>query len=296
MTEEPRPSPIRDLGYRRYDGPRLDHRRRYRVLAGRTLSLAWTSGLVKTVAIIGMFPSVVCAVVMYTKIRGAQVLQAQGVPVPDALQNPEHWVFYAVYWCQIWFAFAMSLIVAAPAVAEDVRTGAFTFYFSRPLSRAHYIVGKLLAVGLLIFGLCAGPGLLLSLLRIALAGSGTEALSQLPLLLITTLYAALLAATLTLPALALSAVSHRGGLAVGGWAALFFVPWVLAEPAAAATGMAQLTLLSVPTSLRLVGQHLYGIPPSYELPWIWPAATLIALIAVAAWALHRRLDRVEVFT
>ncbi len=145
-TDEPdRPSsagsPIRDLGYSRYEGRRLPHRNRYRVLASRTLSLAWQSGLVKTIVILGMFPMIVCAVLMYLQIRGAQLFESQGAPVPARLQHPERWVYYCVYWCQIWFAFALSLVVASTAIADDIRTGAFQFYFARPITRTHYVAG-----------------------------------------------------------------------------------------------------------------------------------------------------------
>lgn len=287
-------SPIRDRGYTRYDGSRLPHRNRYRVLAQRTLSLAWDSGLVKTTFILGMFPMVVCAVIMYLKIKAAQMLRAQGLPLPDQVADPEHWVYYCVYWCQLWFAFVMSLIVAAPAIAEDVRTGAFQFYFSRPVSRGHYVGGKLASVAVLIIAVCAGPGLLLALLRIALSDGAGEAVAQLPLLLATIGFALIYAATMTLPALALSALSRRSGYVMAAWTTAFFVPWILGEGTAAATDMPYAALLSIPTNLRLVAQAMFGVESSYPLPWYLPAGVLAALLVASAVVLWRRLARAEV--
>lgn len=289
-------SPIRDLGYARYDGPRLRHRNRYRVISSRTLQLAWGSGLVKTITILGMFPMVICAVVMYLKIKGAQLLQSQGLPLHPAVQHPEHWVFYCVYWCQIWFAFAMSLVIAAPAIAEDVRTGAFSFYFARPVSRSHYVGGKLLAVALLITALCAAPGILLALERIVLAESGKAALGYLPLLASTIAFTAIYVAVMILPAIALSSATRNSGYAMGGWAALFFLPWVLGEGTAAAADQPLVALVSIPTNLRLLGQRLFGMQPSYDVAWYWPALVLAAVVLLSGVLLWRRLSRMEVFS
>jgi ABC-type transport system involved in multi-copper enzyme maturation permease subunit len=285
---------IRDLGYSRYEGARLPHRSRFRVLIARTLSLAWASGLVKTTLILGMFPMVVAGVVVFLKVKAQQVLAAKGVPVQ--IEDPSYWVFYTVYWCQIWFAFAMSLLVAAPAISEDVRTGAFQFYFARPVSRSHYLVGKLVPVAVLVLIVCAAPGLLVALLRVALSRDGDEALRTLPLLLKTLIYVPLFAATLALPPIALSSLSRRSGTVQGGWAALFFLPWILGEGMASATGVSYVALVSIPTNLRLVGQHLYGMTPSYPIPWYYPTAILLGLCVASAVLLLRRLDKVEVFT
>jgi ABC-type transport system involved in multi-copper enzyme maturation permease subunit len=285
---------IRDLGYKRYDGPRLPHRSRFRVLIARTLSLAWASGLVKTTIILGMFPMVVAGVVVFLKVKAQQVLTAQGAPIQ--LEDPSFWVFYTVYWCQLWFAFAMSLLVAAPAISEDVRTGAFQFYFARPVSRSHYLVGKLVPVAVLLLILCAAPGLIVALLRVALSKTGEEALKHFPLILKTLVYVPLFATVLALPPIALSALSRRSGTVQGGWAALFFLPWILGEGMAAATGVSYAALVSIPTNLKLVGQHLFGMTPSYAIPWYYPTGILIALCVVSAAVLLHRLDKVEVFT
>lgn len=286
--------PIRDLGYKRYDGPRLPLSDRYKVLVRRVLALQWASGLVKTTLILGMFPMVVAGVVVFVKLKAMHVMAAQGVDL--AMEDPGNWVFYCTYWCQIWFAFTMSLLVAAPAVAEDIRTGAFQFYFARPIGRAHYLAGKLVPVGILVMVLCAVPAVLLALLRLGLSRSGGEALEQLPLLLDALIYAPVLAATLALPPVALGTLTRRPGTAQGLWAALFFLPWILAESVAAATDVPYVALASIPTNLRLVGQHLFGLEPSYAMHWALPTGVLAALLIASTVAVFRRLEHVEVFT
>jgi len=290
---------IRDLGYQRYDGPRLPHRSRYRVLISRTLSLEWASGLLKTAFILGMIPMVACGAWMFFKIWGINQLAAQGAPREMLLEkfgNPSDWVFYCVFWCQIWFAFAISLLAAAPAISDDVRTGAFQFYFARPVSKGHYLLGKLVPVWLFLALTTVPPGLALSLLRVALCKTAAEAWQALPLVASTLVYGLISATVLSLVPLAMSTLGRRSGALQGAWAAVFFLPWILGETLASATDIPYAALVSIPTDLRLLAQGLFGMAPSYAVPWYLPAAILGALAAASLWVLLRRLERVEVFS
>jgi hypothetical protein len=190
----------------------------------------------------------------------------------------------------------MSLLVAAPTISADVRSGAFQFYFARPVSRMAYLLGKVLSAAVLIASILAIPGLLLAIMRVALAADGGDALTQLPLLLKTILYSVLFTATLILPAFALGALSRQPGYVQGGWAALFFLPWLLGEGIAAATEIPYIALISLPTNLRWIGEALFGVPSSHDLAWYWPTGALLLIVGCATWWVIRRLDRVEVFS
>ncbi|MCA9670591.1 MAG: hypothetical protein KC503_33575 [Myxococcales bacterium] len=285
---------IRDLGYARYDGPRLPPRRRYAVLAKQHLALFWRGGLVKAVLIVGMLPLLICAVVMYFKLQAAKALAASSFKY-NLGSPPEQWIYNCVYWCQLWFGFAMSMLVAAPAISDDVRTGAFHFYFARPVSKSHYAVGKLIAISTLIAVLAAGPGFLLGVMRLSLASGSDDALKSLPILLAVLMYALLFAGTLTLPALALSSLTSKTGHVMGGWAALFFLPWPLGEATASTADMPYVALISLPTDLRLVAQWLFGVTPSYDVPVAAPLGVLLAVCFGSALVLRARLEKVEVF-
>jgi hypothetical protein len=292
---------IRDLGYQPYRGPRLGSRTRFSILALKTATLSWNSALVKVNFILGMFPLVACGIIMYGKLKLQQGLSGQAEKMlaasgqPLLLEDAGLWAFHAIYWCQIWFAFVASLIIAAPAISKDMRTGAFQFYFARPISRQTYLFGKLIAVAILIVPLSAIPGLLLCVERIALSANAGEALGQLPLLAKTLLYIVVFSLSIAAPALALGTLSPQTGYVQGAWAAVFFFPWLLGEAMAATTGIPHLALCSIPTNLRLVGQHLYGAELSYSVAWTWPAAVLLLVIVGSAAVVIRRLRKIEVF-
>ena len=45
---------------------------------------------------------------------------------------------------------------------------------------------------------------------------------------------------------------------------------------------------------RRQGQQLFGIEPSYDLPWFAPSAVLLGVVALALVIIWRRLGRAEV--
>ena len=282
---------IRDLGYKAYEGKLLPHRSRYLVLVWHTLALAWSARLIKLTLIASLFPMLVCGAVMFGKLKLMHSLSGANVPI--RLEDPGSLVFTLFYWCQIWFALSISLRVGAPAVADDIRTGALQFYFSRPVTRLHYLVGKVMAVATLIVAVTAVPALLLALFRVGLSRDPEELRTTLPLLGQTLLFAPLMAAVLSLPPVCLSSLARRPGVVRALWAMVFFFSWIFGEGMASATDVQWFALLSLPTDLLLVGQHLFGHEPSHAVPWYLPLGVLLGVVGGSAALLLHRLRKVE---
>lgn len=105
-------------------------------------------------------------------------------------------------------AFLLAM-VAAGLIAEDRRTGAMELYFSRPLRRRDYVLGKLLATALVPATTLVLPFLLLWILVVGMAPPKTAG-PMLGLLLPGLLGAVVAAVVLTTTILGLSAVGERG--------------------------------------------------------------------------------------
>lgn len=100
-------------------------------------------------------------------------------------------------------------MVAGGLIAEDRRTGAMELYFSRPLSRLDYLVGKTLAAGLLPLGTLVIPFVLLWVLAVGMSPPDL-AWEMFGLLVPGLLGAIATAAVLTATNLGLSALGARG--------------------------------------------------------------------------------------
>lgn len=285
---------IRDLGYRAYDGPRLPLRNRYRVMVWRALASAWSgSRLLRMLLILSPLPAVIFGVVMYLGLKAAQL--TGGAQILADAPSPAELVYHCYFSSQIWFSFVISMIVAAPAVADDLRTGAFEFYFSRPVSRTQYLLGRTLPAALLVALVSSGPALLLVLFRLSLCRSGAELWDNLPLLGQVLLFAPLYTAAFSLVPLALGSLSRHRGAVRGIWATVFFFGWMLGEGLAEAANTEVLRLIALPFDLRATWQVLFDVHP--EVLYLHPALPPLALglyLLLAGALLYRRLDRAGV--
>src|SRR5262249_53242228 len=99
----------------------------------------------------------------------------RGAPIPHA----EQIIFFALIPLQL-SAYVLGAIVVCAAIADDLRLGAFKFYFARPLRARDYITGKLLGILLVIaVPSFAGPPLL-ALVRLCFAEDVAQVPSLLP--------------------------------------------------------------------------------------------------------------------
>lgn len=202
------------VGYRRLPQGRPRHWAPWPI-ARTALSLAWRKRSTKlglglcAMSVFGH--GMVVAIQMLTQRmvseRGAQseimsqVMRGFVGDVHGMLAN-----FIAVQLIACAFLLAM---VGAGLVADDRRTGAMELYFSRPLRRRDYLVGKILAAGLVPLGTLVVPFVLLWLFSVGMAPP--QAVEPLLGLLLPGLLGALVAATvLTATILGLSALGDRG--------------------------------------------------------------------------------------
>lgn len=73
---------------------------------------------------------------------------------------------------QGFFAFLLAVAVAPALISPDLRNNGLALYLSRPFSRAHYVLGKLAVLALLLSTITWIPGILLFLLQGYLEGDG----------------------------------------------------------------------------------------------------------------------------
>jgi len=179
-------------------------------------------------------------------------------------------------------------------VANDLRTGAILVYLSRPLTRRDYVVGKLCVLLALNLAVTLLPGLLLYGVACALAPGQFVTLELAWLGPAIALHAVVLSLSLSLPMLAVSALSRSGRVA--GLA--FFGLMVGLEIVQGIVGVIShwplAILMSVQACINAVGEALLGSRPEDALHWIWPALVLAALWAVSLLVLRARVRAVEI--
>lgn len=124
---------IHDLGYKRYGGLRLPQSTRWRVIMRNQMATAWKTWwrYKAWVGVTVLITVVLAALMFFLDTEEFSALRQNGrvVSFVDGL------VFGSIRF-YVKAGFLMTLTCGAGIVANDLRTGAFTFYFSQ-IGRAH---------------------------------------------------------------------------------------------------------------------------------------------------------------
>lgn len=168
-------------------------------------------------------------------------------------------------------------------VGDDLRHGGLTFYLSRRLGKWHYVLGKLLSIGLLVSLTTTIPALVLYAEYGLLTESTAYFRENLGILRGILGYGFTLSLVLSLVLLALASWLPRTVPLVMAWTGIFaFLP-VAGGLLREAYGERRWLLLSLWRDVRLIGTWFFGaVDTQRELELLNPSLLTVALVCVAA--------------
>jgi ABC-2 type transport system permease protein len=201
---------IHDIGYRHYDGPRLDRGRIRLALLVDGLRGAYGFGRAARSKVMPILLLVLMTVPALIVVVVATLTQADSLPISE--------VAYPVY-----FQTVLALFVAAQApavISRDLRYRTIPLYLSRPMTRVDYVQARYGALAGAVFLFVAIPQLILFAgALLAKLPPGSAALD-----LLQGLFAALLhAVVLSGLALVIASVTTRRGLGVAAIMGTYFL-------------------------------------------------------------------------
>jgi ABC-2 type transport system permease protein len=229
---------IHDLGYRRYDGPRLGHAQIVRALIWHSFRSAFGIGRGVKAKII---PILACIAMLLPAFVNA-----------FAVSRGNSRLFgYDVYTPQL-RVIVVTIFIAAQApelVSRDLRSHVLPLYFSRPIRRGDYPLAKYIALTLALLLLIEVPLLVLYVGTIASAKNGhavwNETKALIPGLGVGLMWAVLMAAV----GLVLASLTGRRAYATGIVAISCFLTWTVSEVLIQAEG----GITSTSTGARIGG-------------------------------------------
>jgi hypothetical protein len=190
----------------------------------------------------------------------------------------------------------LSATVATAAVADDLKSGAFQFYFSRPLRADDYVRGKLLGLFVLIgFSTLVGP-LFLSIVRVGLVTDFAEAVTLLPVIPKALALGVASTAALVLPAAGLGALLGRRIAAQAAYILYWVVIAQAAKGVSRALDLPYIGLLALDLDVRVIGGTLFEVRERSFWPEAWQAALAILVISIAGYAALRARIRAAATT
>lgn len=209
MSERRNDDHVYAVGYRRIPGG-APRRGAWWPIARTMLALAWRRratklALLLCLMVVGVFGVWLVGQLLIKRYTGGG---AMGLVGPAQLVGEAQEAFSNFLQSQFYVTAIAIAVIAGGAVADDRHAGAFELYFSRPLGRMDYALGKLAGAALVPLATMVVPVLLLWLLAVGIAPPDLR--RELWWLVVPALCGATLAgAALTTTVVGVSAISER---------------------------------------------------------------------------------------
>jgi len=277
--------PLHDPGYKHWSGNWTTHPYRWWVVTKQGIRLLIKRRLFVSLMIVSYLPFLVCAVMIYLSSSvGGYVGSLRITPA----------FFETFLSIERYFVFFISIYAGAGLISNDLRANALQIYFSKPITRRDYILGKL---GTIVFFLALPtlvPAVLLYLLSILFQASFGIPPESLVLLAAILGYSLLIIFTNSLIMIGFSSLCKSSRFAGLSFAALFFFSQVLSTVLSLVLRDPRIGWIGLENNVRRLGDVLFRAESRYQFdPWI-SVVILAVLVTAAVWTAYRRVNAVEV--
>jgi len=300
--------------YGAYEGEELSSWSRFLVIPRHALRDLFRSRLLTTIFILCFLYPLIAAILVYLRHNANAIAMLQ-IDVRELLPIDASF-FLTFVEVQGAFSFIVAVLIAPPLISRDLANNALPLYLCRPLSRTEYVLGKLVAVVLVLSLVTWVPGILVFFFQASLAGAGWLWAN---LWMIGAIFTGsiLWIILLSLVALAISALVKWRVVASGAMLGLFFVPSAFGAMINEIFLTRVGNLISIWAGMSNIWYGLFGLferqsgtvrgkvtTPVYDEvymdiallePPLWASWLVIALIcAVCVWLLSRKVRAYEV--
>jgi ABC-2 type transport system permease protein len=281
--------PVYEQTYRRYEARQPLRTVRFWPITREALRLLLSRWAFLGLVVLCWLPFLGFAIYVWAMTQFGQIPEGMLTALPRGGA-----VFALYFKWQLPLCLLLTTFGGAGLVANDLRTGAILVYLSRPLTRRDYVVGKLCVLMALNLAVTLLPGLLLYGVACALAPAQFVTLELAWLGPAIGLHAIVLSLSLSLAALAVSALSKSGRVAGLAFFGLLIGLDIVQGIVGVIARWPPAILMSVQACINAVGEALLGSRPEDALHWIWPALALVTWWAGSLLVLRARVRAVEI--
>lgn len=279
---------IHEQNYVRYEGT-LQDKGTSATIALATIRTFWSFTRTKLTILLMGLPTLVALILIFIEysLRNSQL---------GALTNPQApGTGATLFFMQAHIIGVAILFMASGCgvIADDLRYRTFQLYFSKPLKRWEYGLGKF--IGLFCLGSLVSlvPTLLCVLLRIALFARTDYALAVAKQMTLTWLMLGFATAVMSAIVIGLSSLTSRTGYAILSWIGALIVPILITSIIQIATkGSDVANLWSIPGSIHLATRALIDAEP-IAVPAFAPFLILLILAGAGIGAMSWRVSKLE---
>jgi ABC-type transport system involved in multi-copper enzyme maturation permease subunit len=284
---------IHDLGYKSYIGSRKPQHTRWRVIVRNVLATSWR-GWWRWRIWLGV--AVIVMIVIGVLMERLQDKTIKGFT--SAAGFDMNWADVLIPMSFDWFtsmAFVLSLTIGAMIVGKDLASGAFEFYFARPVRPIDYVAGKVVGMVLITATVLLAIPVMLTALRVGLSNDTNE-LQDALILLPQSLGVGLLASVAyAIGPMMFCAVAREPRSAMAWWAGFYIFVGGMIQGIALGIDVPELMVLDLKAAVMTVVYGTYDtVPQGVDFPPIWLGiAACLGYIALGLAAVNYRVKKAQ---
>lgn len=286
---------IHQQNYTRYEGP-LTQGGAWRTFAWMTFRLAMSFKRTWATLVFLWIPVLFVLVAIFIEygVREKMPIAQELLEASDAATTIGAGGVTFVVLMQFFSAALLMMVIGCGAIADDLRYRTFQLYFSRPVERWEYLLGKFLGTAAICSLVTVLPALMLGGLRAAYFARTSLAGPMLQQSLVGLGLSVGIVVLVSSIVLGLSSLTRHTGYAVLGLVGLLLVPQVVSIIVAlgGSSGDSWAQVFSLAGNLWLVTQLLLAETPP-DVPLVVPLALLAGITALGFWAMHWRVHKLE---
>ena len=289
--------PISEQGYTHWTGAFVERRFPGRPIARLGIRMAFRRKFFKFTFALSFLPAILFAAGIYIseRLEDFQFMSRGRRGSMSFLEvNPAYFKSYFGGGFLMFMMIIIMVLAGAGLIADDLKSNSLQLYFSRPIRKRDYLLGKMstLAFFLLLYTLV--PGVLFILLKFIFAGSFKLAAEYPWIPLAVVLDSLLITLFFTAYTLLISSLSrnrrYTGILIVLVYlfSDIFFGIFygIFRKPG--------FCLLSIKANLQQVAAALFRAKPAFDVPWIYSLLILAGIALACAAVLVRKTRGIEV--
>ena len=324
--------PVFEQGYQHWHGQLSSHAWRWLTIARHGVRAQFKNRWTRIVVLLAWLPAVALAGVLVIwglieqKSSLVEPLMALFTGLPEELKaSPKSyrvsiWTISYQYFFQweVFFSMILIILVGPGLISRDLRFNAIPLYFSRPLRRIDYFIGKLGVIGFVLGIVAVGPAILAYLLGMCFSVDLSIVKDTARLFFASIVYGLIVVISGGTLMLAMSSLSRNSRYVGVIWIGIWFISSTVAGVLTGLLRRDWCPIFSYTANLLRVSDALLDTGSAWArfaqffpaqqreqllkalgntgYPWYWSALVLTGLLGISVWILSLRvksLDRLK---
>lgn len=285
---------IKEKGYTHWDGELQEKRFPWLPITRYGIKLTFKKKFFKFFFFSALAPAIFSLIVIYISER-LEDFQYMIRERPQFFTiDPGFFKSYLASEFLLFWIIIILTICGAGLIADDLKHNSLQLYFSRPIKKKEYFLGKVSIIVFFLLLVTLAPGLVLFIMKLIFAGNFKffSSYPWLPLSIIG--YSFMVTAFFSFYGLFLSSLSKNRRFVAILFIAIYFFSDILFGIFHGYFKNPHFSLLSIRSNLQQMAAPIFNQKTPVDIPWIYSLLVLSAICVVAGFVLKKRIRGVEV--